>query len=550
MRWLPFTIDFLLLRHGIGDFKSIIILCSWMLLIAVGMISVLFMAPESWVVDTLDRNAINNFFLLYPPLIIGVVLLFWLGFEWGFIPVFLATFVIAFSSAMPVYWALLFGIAFILGLLIYALAYYCVPVDVSLRDLKSFAFFTMVSFVAAIASSLGSFIWSFVHNLSAAETMILWRGWWTGVFLQSMVIVAPLLFLFTPLIDRLRREHLEVPDRTDLSMKWIYGAIFSVATVLSLFIIGAYALGNEILYDLSLTLPVMVGERMLQANESFQVITWISIILVLALGLGGIYIVGTWNRQLVSEVEEKTGALLQSEAKLKSSLHERNVLLQGIHDRMRNNLTIILALLELQVKSSGNRAMEEVLKDAHSRLRSLALIHETMHQTRSVDSLNLKVYTVKLFNRLHQSFKHRGKEVETRVSSDEIYLDIDRALPFAMILNEILVNAYQHAFKDRPRGVIQVVMEKGANRVMLEISDDGVGLPDDLEQEESRHLGMKLIRILTRQIQGTFEIRDKKKTTFRLTIPNQKRNEPDVANEEVTDELAEPVGETNPPQDS
>jgi two-component sensor histidine kinase len=517
--WRPFTIDHLLKNHRIGQWKTITLLAIWIGLIAASMLSVFYMTPDSWVAGNLDRSAIYSFFMLHPPLIIGTLLLFWLGFEWGFIPVFLATFVIAFATDMPFYWAMLFGIAFVLGLGIYALSYYCVPVDKSLRDLKSFAFFVVISCIAAIASSLGSFIWSFVHDMSVAQTMILWRGWWTGVLLQSIFIVGPILFILTPTIEKFKTKWFVQPGPNDVSLNWIHGAILSVAVVLGVFIIGANSLGMQIVDGLVAALPFGSAERILQATESFQVITWISIGLVLIIGMGGIYLVGTWNKSLKEEVELKTSRLKISESELKQSLDDKEILLEGIHDRMRNNLTIILALLELQVKNAGQRKLEDVLRDSHSRLRSLALVHETMYQSKSVDFLNMKMYGIKLANRLHQSHKHRSKEIETTINADEIYVDIDRAMPFAMILNELLENAYLHAFEKDVKGIIHINMDVDERDYIIEIRDDGKGLPDNLDQLEKQHLGLKLVRMLVRQMQGDFEIVDSEKSAFRFTIP-------------------------------
>lgn len=517
--WIPFTIDHLLKNHGIGRGKTIALFLIWIILIAASMLSVFYMTPDSWVAGNLDREAIYGYFMLYPPLIIGTLLLFWLGFEWGFIPVFLATFVIAFATDMPPYWALLFGFAFVLGLAIYALSYYCVPADKSLGDLKSFTFFVVISSIASIASSLGSFIWSFVHDMSVTQTMILWRGWWTGVLLQSIFIVAPLLFIFTPYIEKLKARWFVRPEPNKVTLNWIYGAIMSVAVVLGLFIISANSLGMQIVDGLAYALSFPSSERILQATESFQIITWISIGLVLTLGMGGIYLVGTWNKNLKEEVESKTSKLQKSERELKKSLDDKEVLLEGIHDRMRNNLTVILALLELQVKNAGQRELDDVLRDSHSRLRSLALVHETMYQNKSVDSLNMKMYAIKLANRLHQSHKHRYKEIETTINSDQIYIDIDRAMPFAMVLNELIVNAYMHAFERDVKGIIQVNIEVDEKNYVIDVRDNGKGLPDNLDQLEKKHLGLKLVKMLIKQMQGNFEIIDPVRSSFRFTIP-------------------------------
>lgn len=517
--WTPFTIDHLLTKHGLVKGKTILLLTVWIGLIAASIVSVLYMIPDSWVSGNLNRSAIYNYFMLYPPLIIGTLLLFWLGFEWGFIPIFLATFVIAFSADMPFYWGILFGLAFVLGLGIYSLSYYCVPIDKSLRSLKSIAFFVVVSCVAAIASSLGSFIWSFANDMSVSQSMILWRGWWTGVLLQSIFIIGPLLFVLTPIIEKGKAKWFHPPEENEVTLEWIYGAILSVAVVLGLFIVGANYLGIQIVDDLVSALSPTSSIQILQATESFQIITWISIGLVLSLGLGGIYLVGSWNKNLLEEVELKTKKLKKSEIKLKKSLDEKDALLDNIHSRMRSNLYIILALLEAQVKNGVTKEIDVLLRESHSRLESLALVHETMHQSKSVDSLNMKLYAVKLSNRLHQAHKYKKQEIDVTILAEEVYIDLDRAMPFAMILSELLVNAYNHAFEDMMKGIVQVTIVKNNDFYKVKVRDNGKGLPENLKQIERKHLGLKLIKVLIKQMDGEFEITDTKKSTFTFTIP-------------------------------
>lgn len=517
--WVPFTLDHLLSNHKITSLKTLLLLLMWIGLIAVSMFTVYYASPDSWVSGVLDQGAIYSYFMFYPPLIIGVLLLFWFGFEWGFIPIFLATFVIAFATQMPFYWAILFGLAFVLGLGIYSLAYYCVPADTSLRSLKSFAYFVVVALLASIASSLGSFIWSFAHDMSVTQSMILWRGWWTGVFIQSIIIIAPVLFLLTPTVNRLKNKFFVMPQKGEVTLNWVYGAILSVAAVLSFFVIGAHSLGVQIVDGLATELPVSTPVPIIQAVESIQVITWISIGLVLSLGLGGIYLVGTWNKNLSEEVESKTSELKKSQDKLKTSLEEKNLLIDGIHQRMRNNLTIILALLELQVKNDSKKNIDDLLRDSHSRLRSLALVHETMYQSKKVDSLNMKLFAIKLTNRLHQTHKYKHKSIDITINSDDVYIDLDRAMPFAMILNELLSNAYVHAFDATTSGVIQVMIDRDSKNYILEVKDNGRGLPPNLDEREKQNLGLKLVKILVSQMHGTFEITNPQKSMFRISFP-------------------------------
>jgi hypothetical protein len=297
----------------------------------------------------------------------------------------------------------------VLGLGIYALAYYCVPFDPALRDLKSFVFFTIVSFVAAIASSLGSFVWSDFFDLNPFQTITLWKGWWTGMFLQSMFIVAPILFLLTPSVSSFREEIFPEFPKPEVSLAWIYSAIGSVVVVLLFFIIGAKILGTESLYHQIDSLDAGISQQLLQSGESLQLISWISIGLVLSLGIGGIYLVGSWNRQLQEQVDRKTYLLQQSEEQLKDALEERDMFLDTIHDRIRNNLTMVLALLELQLKNVVKKPIAEILKDSHSRIRCLALIHETMDQSESFQVVNFKKYAFKLSNRKQKTYQNFRK---------------------------------------------------------------------------------------------------------------------------------------------
>jgi len=533
--WVPFTIDHLLQKHGLISIKSISLILIWIALITLSMISVYYTTSGSWVDGNLDQNSINSFFLIYIPLIAGTLLLFWLGFEWGFVPVFLATFVIAFASNMAVYWAILFAFAFVLGLGIYALAYYCVALDTSLRDLKSFAFFVIISFIASISSSLGAFIWSFAHDMTVTQSTILWRGWWTGVLLQSVVIIAPILFIFTPTIEKIKKNTFELPLSNEVTLKWIYGAILSVAVVLGLFIFGASSLGMQIVESLVAESTKTVSEQFLQATTSFQTVTWISISLVLSMGLGGVYLVGSWNKNLEEVVLSKTSELEESRFQLEESLTEKGEILDGIHFSMRSNLTTMLSLLEIQIKYADKQNMDDILQDSYSRLQSLAIVYETMHQTESVTSLNIKLYVIRLLNWLNLSGKNKQKDVETIVQSDVIFIDLDRAIPLAIVLNDLIDNAYQNAGNNSKTGILRLNIKEDKENSLLkiEVSDNGSSEQASYQRHNKSNLNMKLSRLLIGQIGGTIETEGTSRSYYRIEIPlnsnfmeqNQKKSE-------------------------
>lgn len=520
-RWIPLPLDYILAEYKPTSNCVISLLGLWVLIITISIGSVVLISPSEFLLLERGESTINQFFLFYPPAILGTLLLFWLGFEWGFIPLFLSSFVITFSASVTYYWGLLFGIAFVLGLGIYALAYYCVPFDPALRDLKSFAFFTIISFFAAIASSLGSFVWSDFFELTPFQTITIWKGWWSGMFLQSMFIVAPLLYLFTPTVTSYRKQIFPKFPQPNVTLTWIYSAIGSVVVVLLLFITGATILGTEGLYQHLGSLDAGISQRLLQSGESLQIISLISIGLVLMLGIGSIYLVGSWNKSLQEQVNRKTDQLSKSQNKLEEALEERDVLLATIHDRVKNNLTMVLALLELQLKGNDEKSNHEILKDSHARIRSMALIHETMVQSDFLNKVNLKSFAIKLSNRLQRSFEDSNQNIEVSMNVQEITVHIDRAVPIAMILNELMVNAFMHGFKYLDKGVVFVSMKQEEDQLLLEVRDNGHPLPADFETAIKKTLGYKLIRTLVKQLQGDYRIVDKENPCIEVQIPNK-----------------------------
>jgi len=341
------------------------------------------------------------------------------------------------------------------------------------------------------------------------------------VLLQSVVIVAPLLFLLTPSIEQVKQRFYEPPPPNNVTVNWIYCAILSVSVVLGIFIVGSSYLGTQIIYGLMTELTTTITEQFIQATTSFQTITWISISMVLSMGLGGIYLVGSWNKNLEEIVETKTSELEESRLQLKNSLEEKEEILDGIHFRMRSNLTTMLALLEIQLKYSEKKNPDEILEDSYSRLQSLAIVYETMHQTKSLNSLNLKLYTIKVLNRLSLSSKNKDKNVESVVQSDTLFIDLDRAIPLAIVLNELIENAYQQAAAYSNNGILRLIMNENCEngRLEIEISDNRRISPSEFSKRKKSTLSLKLTRLLIDQLKGSIDTEDQLLGVLRITIP-------------------------------
>ncbi len=525
--WQPAGLDEIITRFGFSGITTWLILAAWVILISVSIYSVFTLMSESWVSTSVESSSVQFFFLFYPPLIIGILLLFWVGFEWGFIPIFISSFVIAFSASMPVYWALLFAFSFVLGIGIYALAYYCVPARIDLRDLKSAAFFVIVSLIAAMASSLGSFVWSLQQNLSPSATLNIWNGWWTGAFFQSLLIIGPLLFLFSPSVLKVKEKFLNQKAREEVTLGWIYSAITSVVVVISLFVIGGRFLGLEGISQAVAASDPFVAERVLQATGSFQIIFWISLGIILIVGFTGMYIVSNWNKNLKLEVNEKTSNLQVRERELETAIDERDLLLNEIHGRVKNNLSIILALFELQLKRAGDETLTDTLRDSKSRIRSISLIHELMSQAGTFKTLNLKSYVIKLTNRLDQDYRFAKYHSDISVHASDLILDVERAVPVCMVINEVISRVYERTSSVGEKTSISVDLYSDEQIFYVVVRENG-NLPHSFfDWKDSENLGTRLIRSLTKQIKGELLV-DDYKNSIAILFPNLntlKRNE-------------------------
>lgn len=517
----PLTMDYLLGKFGIRDLKFITLFSIWVGLIGLSISSVFIVEHFFGFSDILNQDKIGQVFLIQIPMLIGMMLVFWLGFEWGFIPVFVSTFVLAFTASMTWYWSLLYSMSFTLGLSVYALCYYCVSFDLSLRNIKSFTFYIVVSLFAALACSLGAFVWSRFYNLPLFETLVIWKSWWVSLFLQSFLIGGPLLYFLTPAVYRLRKKQFDIPPKNEVSLTWIYSAITTVVLVLVMFIISAKLLGSQSieqeLAGSGVTSDAIAS--MTSVNESFEIVTWISITLVFFIGLGSIYLVGSWNKSLQKEVDDQTHELREKELRLSSALNERNQLLNEIHDRVRTNLTMVLAVLELQLKSDSNKTNEQILRDSHSLIRSLTIVHESMSQTKRANHVDLKNYAIKLSNRIEQSLRKEQKNITLKVHADDgIDLDMDRAIPFAMITNELVMNACIHGFKKGDKGHVVIEIFKSEDKLFLKVTDSGIGLPSNFEQKTAKGIGMRIIRAFAKQLNATLDYSSDEATSFKLQI--------------------------------
>jgi two-component system, sensor histidine kinase PdtaS len=212
----------------------------------------------------------------------------------------------------------------------------------------------------------------------------------------------------------------------------------------------------------------------------------------------------------------------QKNIALQHLVEEKEFLMKEIHHRVKNNLQIVISLLNTQSKFLNNDEAIAAISESRHRMQAMSLIHQKLYQSENVAFVAMSAYIRELVDYLDMSF-NVGQRIKFELNIDPIDLDISQAIPVGLILNEAVTNCIKHAFTDQPNGIIRVNMIKMPDElVFLEISDNGKGLPPDFDFTTSQSLGIRLIRGLIEQIGGepSFSDRDgcRIATTFRQDI--------------------------------
>lgn len=228
------------------------------------------------------------------------------------------------------------------------------------------------------------------------------------------------------------------------------------------------------------------------------------------------------NNQLIyqqDQLKEENKIRKEAEERAVSSLAEREVLLSEIHHRVKNNLAVVTALMELQTFYLKDEKVIEILKESQSRIKSIALLHEKLYETKSLKEVDISSYTEELIHFIKQSLSNKEKEVNIHINIKKIYLEMANAMPFGLLLNELITNSYKYAFQNKDRGNIWISISKNNNDYIFEYKDDGPGF-EYTPETTTNSLGLNLIEGFCIQLNGKFEfkfIRDE--MIFMLVFP-------------------------------
>jgi two-component sensor histidine kinase len=201
-------------------------------------------------------------------------------------------------------------------------------------------------------------------------------------------------------------------------------------------------------------------------------------------------------------------------------LKDREVLLQEVHHRVKNNLQVISSLINMQARKLDPGASRDALRECQTRVQAIALIHERLYQSKDYSRVPLSEYVRSLAASVFNASGIAQGEIKLEFAIGDLSLTVDKAIPCGLLLNELITNALKHAFCDGRSGVVRVELERlDEALVRLAVVDDGMGLPGSFQGADSRSLGMQLVSTLAEQLDGELRIERQGGTRFELRFP-------------------------------
>lgn len=239
--------------------------------------------------------------------------------------------------------------------------------------------------------------------------------------------------------------------------------------------------------------------------------------LILYLVLGGailvllaIFLVNRRLKRAKAKIEEQKALADQA-------LEEKNLLLKEVHHRVKNNLQVISGLLNKQAMKSTDETVKELMSEGQNRIKSMAMIHQSLYQTEDFRNINMKQYTEELVKSIATTYSVPDQKVDLDLEMKSSNFHIDLAIPLGLILNELLTNVFKYAFTGRKNGLVRIRLEKtNDSDFEMVVSDNGVGLPDDFDQRMSKSLGMNLVKGLCWQLHGKLDYETNAGSTFKV----------------------------------
>jgi two-component sensor histidine kinase/PAS domain-containing protein len=222
-------------------------------------------------------------------------------------------------------------------------------------------------------------------------------------------------------------------------------------------------------------------------------------------------------------ISHNTTAKKENEEKLTSLSKEQETLLQEIHHRVKNNLQVISSILNLQSTYVSDEGTLEILKESQNRIKSMSFIHESLYMNNDFSSINFNDYILNLINNLVHSYQIFDNQVNVKTDLKIITLGLDQSITCGLLLNEIISNAFKHAFPDKDKidNELIITASESNNNVRILVADNGIGLREEMIPEENNSLGMQLIYTLIEQLDGNIQLTGENGTKYLITFEKQ-----------------------------
>ncbi len=221
-------------------------------------------------------------------------------------------------------------------------------------------------------------------------------------------------------------------------------------------------------------------------------------------------------RKTIKNKEIITNQKIEAE----KSAKEKELLLKELHHRVKNNLQVISSILELQSLKSDNKELSKILKVGQDRIHAMSLIHQQLYQNNNISSINFKEYISTLIEHIKISNYQESVVVQFKIDTKDFTFPVNISVPLGLIINELITNAYKHAFTNRNKGKITIQLNKKSreNIYILLIKDNGIGMSNPIDFNNIDTLGLKLVKLLAKQLQGTMEYVNDNGSSFLITF--------------------------------
>lgn len=207
------------------------------------------------------------------------------------------------------------------------------------------------------------------------------------------------------------------------------------------------------------------------------------------------------------------------EEKLKSSLAEKEILLMEINHRTKNNLQILSSLVNHQILMTDNTGTKELLSQIKGRLKAMSVIYEALCSQEDISCINFQEFLEKLFHSVITSYQSGKGNIRIEINAGGVCLDIKKGVACALIINELVSNAVKHAFPDEKQGLVKIGIWVEGDNNYISLSDNGIGIPEGMNIEQTESLGLKIVQLLTRQLKGKISLNSMEGTRWEISFP-------------------------------